>query len=111
MQEDLKSVAEPSHSAGARESNRDSSVRPPHGQGAVGTRPSDTGKAAHSGEERDMHLPRGRGIAKMAMRSRLAGFISLFQSVLADLGRRGGPIQFTRARLAGVPAEDANALA
>ena len=66
-QEDLKSVAEPSDCAGARESDRDSSVRPPHGQVAVGTRPSDTGKAAHSGEERDMHLPRDRGIAKMVM--------------------------------------------
>ena len=46
-------MAEPSDSAGARESDRDSSVRPPHGQVAVGTRPSDTGKAAHSGEKRD----------------------------------------------------------
>ena len=70
-QEDLKSVAEPSDCAGARESDRDSSVRPHHGQVAVGTRPSDTGKAAHSGEKRDMHLPRGRGIAKMAMLGRV----------------------------------------
>ena len=64
-------MAEPSDSAGARESDRDSSVRPPHGQVALGTRPSDTGKAAHSGEKRDMHLPRGRGIAKMAMLGRV----------------------------------------
>ena len=70
-QEDLKSVAAPRRCAGAREASRGAAVRPPHGQGTVGPSPSDTGKAAHSGEERDMHLPRGRVTGKMAMLGRV----------------------------------------